>query len=293
METVDTFKASVGGVEREILVREPKAEEIKESAKVRSKAFFKAIQDGLMFSKDTMELIRKTALTPEKSKEMTDLYKELAEKEEILTKKRNLKLGGPDNSDENTMFRVAMRCLDIRNKLTDLNTPFAEAQQNSVEGMAENERLNYLLYATTVYKDSGERVFSSYEDFDKSTVRTSQNEEKYIIATRAMVIYQMKLLNDFQKGIDSNPENAFFKRFKFINEKGRFINKDGKLVNSAGEFLDEDGNLKDEQKPVIEKPAPFLDNDGNPIEDEEYKAELAKYEASIAGGLKEVSSAGS
>lgn len=278
---METFKAMINGQEKEILVREPKPAEIKEATKVRAKAFWKAMKDGLPLAKDAMELTQKTSWDSKKAEELNSLREELAKNEEILTKKRNLKMGDFSDKSEETMLRIAIKCVELRNKILNLNTIFAEAQQNTVEGYAENERLNYILYATTVYKDSGERVFSSYEDFDNSTVLMEENSDKYVIATMAFATYQMKVINEYQKSTDTNPENAFLKRFKFIDDKGRFINKEGKLVNSDGELLDSEGNSLSEKPIVPEKPIPFLDNNGNPIIDEEYKAELAKYEASL------------
>lgn len=280
---MDSFKTKINGVEKEILVREPKSDEIKEANKVRAKAYWKAMRDGLPLAKDAMELTQKISWNTKKSEKLNSLRKELLEKEEILTKKRNLKIGGPGDKSEETMFRIAMKCIDLRNEILELNTAFAEAQQNTVEGYAENERLNYVLFATTVYKDSGERVFSSYEDFDAATILTDENAEKYLVVRLAFMAYQNKVIGDYQKILDSNPENAFLKRFKFVNEEGQFINKEGKLVNSDGELLDKEGNLVSTAEIVPDKPIPFLDNNGSPILDKEYEEELAKYEKVIAG----------
>jgi len=281
---MESFKVMIGGVEKEVLVREPKASEIKEATKIRAKAYWKALQDKLPLANDAAKLLQESSWDEKKAAELRDLRAELAKNEDILTnpkKRESFKLGGPTDKSEGTMFRAAMRCIELRAKILSLNTVFAEAQQNTVEGYSENERLNYLLYATTVYKDSGERVFSSYEDFDASTVLTEENAEKYVVVTRAFLSYQMKVLGDYQKSTDTNPENAFFKRFNFIDKEGRFINKDGNPINSDGELLGEDGELLSKPKELI-KPVPFLDNEGNPILDEGYKEELAKYEAELA-----------
>ncbi len=269
---METFKTKLGGVEKEFLVRAPKAEEVKEANKVKSRGYWKAIKDGLPMANDAIKLAQQTAWTPEKVEEYVKLQKELNEAEKILTEKRNLKLGGPKDPNQETMFRVALKCFSLRNKLSELNSIFAEAQQNTVEGYSENERLNYILYATTVYKDTGERVFESFEDFDKSTISSEENSEKYIIATLAFAMYQQKLLKSYQTVVDGNPENAFLKRFKFINDEGEFIDKDGNLIDSSGEVVVDEVVTDDE-------PKPFLDNEGNPIEDEEYLKELADYKA--------------
>lgn len=272
---METFKAMFDGKEREFGVRSATSKDIKEANKIRSIAYWKAVKDGLPMANDAIKMSQKTSWTPEKAQEFRDLQKELAECEEILSKKRDLKLGGPSDKDPNTMFRVALKCFDLRNKVSELNMAFADAQQNTVEGYSENERLNYIVYATTVYKDSGERVFPSYDDFDNSTVLSEENSEKYMIATLAFAAYQSKLLEGYQKSVDSNPENTFLKRFKFINQNGEFIDKEGKLIDSNG------GSVTTEEPKLVE-PKPFLDNDGKPIEDEEYKKELEEYKASLA-----------
>lgn len=279
---METFKVSVGGQEKELYIRDAKAAEIKEANKVKSKAYWKAIKDGLPLANDAVKLAQQTSWTPEKIEEVRKLEKELADHEETLTKKRNLKLGGPLNKDENTMFRVALKCLGIRNRLVALKSLFAEAQENTVEGYAENERLNYILYATTVYKDSGERVFESFEDFENSTFLADNNAEKYQLIMAAFEAYKSRLQNSVQTILDMNPENTFFKRFKFINDNGDFIDKEGKPIDSNGDKVLE-------VLPKIEKPIPFLDDDGNPIEDEEYKAELLKYESALANTKHEPS----
>lgn len=272
---METFKALLNKQEKEFAVKTPSSKDIKEANKIRSIAYWKATKEGLPMANDAIKLSQKTSWTPEKAEEFKKLQLDLTECEEILSKKRDLKLGGPNDKDPNTMFRVALKCFDLRNKVSELNVAFAEAQQHTVEGYAENERLQYLVYATTVYKDSGERVFSSYDDFDNSVNLTEENAEKYMIATLAFAAYQSKLFESYQKSVDSNPENTFLKRFKFINEKGEFIDKEGRLVDSNGKLV-----VEEEVKLV--EPKPFLDNDGKPIEDEEYKKELEEYKARLA-----------
>lgn len=272
---METFKTMVNGQEKEILVRSPKASEIKDANKHKSRAYWKAVKDGLPMFGDAAKMTQQTSWTPEKIAEYSKIQVELEECENILAKKRDLKLGGPTDKSENTMFRVALKCFNLRNKLIRLNTELAEAQEHTVEGYAENERLNYMLYCSTVYKDSGERVFGSYEEFDNSTVLSDDNAEKNTLVNLAFVAYQTKLVDSVKNTIDNNPENVFFKRFKFINNDGQFVDNNGNLVDS-------NGNKVIDEKPKLDKPNPYLDNDGNPIEDEEYKAELEKYELALA-----------
>lgn len=273
MET-EAFKVKVGDKEVELILRSPKPEDVREADKIRSKAYTEAyLKDKMPLAVTAREEAMRRGIWDEtKQKELRDAQAELVKCEEILTKSRNLKLGGPGNMDPNTMFQIAIKTQDLRNKIIELRTLFADVEKNTVEGYSENERQNYLLYATTVYKDSGERFFSSFEDFKNSTVFTEENKEKCAVATLAYMQYQYRLIGDYQKNLNETPENKFLKRFKFVDDQGRFL-KEGKLVNMGGDPVNEDGiPLNKITKP--EPPKPFLDDNGNPILDEEYQREL-------------------
>lgn len=279
---METFKVKFNGNEIELFLRSPKSEDVREADKIKSIAYNDALYNQKMplASQAREEAIKRKIWNEDKQLELFNLEKELDESEKLLTKDRTLRLGGPGDDDPNTMFNIALKCQSLREKIAKLKTIFSEMESQTVEGYAENERLNYLIYATTVYKDSGKRFFESFDDFKNSTFYTEENAEKNTIALMAYAQYQIKLFGEFQKSVDNNPENKFLKRFKFVDEKGRFLNKDGKFVNLGGELVDENGELLN-NKIDEEEPKPYIDNDGNPIIDEEYKKELEEYKKRV------------
>jgi hypothetical protein len=275
---METFKVLVGGKEVELSLRNPKGEDVREADKIKSIAYNDALYNQKMplASQAREEAIKRKIWNEEKQLQLMNYEKELIESERLLTKDRTLKLGGPGNDDPNTMFNIALKCQELREKIARLKTIFSEMESKTVEGYSENERLNYLIYATTVYKDSGTRFFESFDDFKNATFYTEDNSEKNNVAIMAYAQYQLKLFGEYQKSADTNPENKFLKRFKFVDDKGRFLNKDGKLVNLSGQVVDEDGNLLN-IKVEEEEPKPYLDDEGKPILDEEYLKELEEY----------------
>ncbi len=274
-----SFQVTVGDKSVELMLRFPKASDIREADKIRSKAYHEAYLKEKMPLAITAreEAMRRGIWDEEKQKQLRDAQTELNKCEETLTKSRHLKIGGPGDMSPDTMFQIALKCQELRNRILDLRTVFADVERNTVEGYSENERQNYLIYALTVYKDSGERFFSSFDDFKNSTVSTEENQDKFTAATMAYMTYQARILGDYQKNLSDTPENKFLHRFKFVDDQGRFL-KEGKLVNVGGELVNEDGiPLSEVKKP--EPPKPFLDNEGKPILDEDYQKELAAYEA--------------
>lgn len=283
MKEMETFKATINGQEVELSIKPASPDDVMEAEKIRAKAFNQAfLVDKMPLAiKAREEAMKQGIWNEDKQKELSLAQTELIRLENVLNKDRNLKMGGPGIDDENTMFRIALKCQELRDKIINLRTVFADIEKNTAEGYAENERQNYILYATTVYKDSRKRFFDSFEDFKRATVFTEENKEKCAIATIAYYNYRANLLDDYQKNLGGTAENKFLKRFKFVDEKGRFLNKEGKFVNVGGELVNEDGVPLTQVTPP-EKPKPYLDDNGNPIIDEEYKKELEAYNKTIS-----------
>ena len=282
---IGKFKIKYQGREFDILVRDPKPSDIREADKARSRAHKEAflVEKLPLAITAREEAINRGLWNEDKQRKLLDAQTELIRCENLINKDRDLKLGGPGNTDENTMFRIALKCQDLRDQIINLRTIFAEVEKDTVERYSEDERFNYLLYATTVYKDSDKRFFDSFDDFKNAVVFTEENKEKCGVANLAYMHYQMKLIGNYDKSLDDTPDKKFLKRFKFIDEKGRFLNKEGRLVNLGGELVDEVGVAESDKKPV-EPPKPFLDDEGQPIIDDAYKAELDAFNE--ANGIK-------
>lgn len=287
----NTFSLTIKDKETEFMVRSPKAAELREADIIRSQYYNEGLKKGLMLAMKARDYAKQQNLwSDEKQAELNDAEKQLREYEYEIKTKRSLPLGAPGKL-EGTMFGLALEIMKLRTKIINLRTIFADMEANTVEGYAENARKNYLLYVTTVYSDTGERVFGSFDDFLNSLNLTEENVDKYTIAWAAYTCYQNGLLHAYNINVQDYPENQFLSRFKFLDDKGRLINKQGEFVNENGERVDENGLPINEQGHLIdinkreltkdgefdEEPKPFKDENGVPIIDDQYKKELETY----------------
>lgn len=287
----NTFSLNIKDKETEFMVRSPKSSELREADIIRAQYYNDGLKKGLMLAMKAREYAKQQNLwDDEKQKELNDAEKQLRDYEYEIKTKRSLPLGGPGKL-EGTMFGIALKIMVLRTKIINLRTIFADMESNTVEGHAENARKNYLLYVTTVYSDTGERVFESFDDFLNSLNLTEDNVDKYTIAWASYTCYQNALLNAYNINVKDYPENQFLSRFKFIDDKGRLLNKQGEFVNEFGAKVDDNGLLINDQGNLIdinkreltkdgefdEEPKPFKDENGDNIIDDQYKKELESY----------------
>ena len=144
------------------------------------------------------------------------------------------------------------RVMEIKDKIDVLRIHHLEMDSKTVEGISENERLQYLIYATMVYKDTGKRFFNSFAEFTTSKIDVSE--------AATAVLNKIYGLDKIEQ--DDPIEIKTMKRFGLMNEKGQFIkdghlvDEDGRRINDKGHYLDEDGNR-------VNKFGQRIDDDGN------------------------------
>lgn len=155
---------------------------------------------------------------------------------------------------------IALRMKELRNELMNIGGDLTRYYNNTVESVSDNERLNFFVYALTVYADTGKNYWKSYDEFklDESNVKSS--------AVDAFIKSFYGINNDSEKELY---ENAWLIRHKFmddelrlLDEKGRVINSNGHLINKDGLLINEAGQLVDEYDNLINENGDLLVEDG-------------------------------
>lgn len=266
------FKAFVEGTEKELMVRSPSLSDQKEATKVYNQSFSEALKAKAVVRAKLDDLLVEQGLWDGvKQAKFTELQAK------ILDGERKLAKGGISLSDAKD---IALDMKKTREDLRDLISVKTNLDTHTAEGQADNARFNYLVSACTVYSDSKQPYFKSYEDYNNKSA-----DPVAILAAQNLAGMLYGLDNDYEEKL---PENKFLKQYRFVDEKLRLINKEGKLVdeqgrlidengrfiNEKGEFVDKDGNLVNNEGDYIVEFSPFLDDEGKPVILEEKKKEI-------------------
>lgn len=258
-----TFKTIIDGKDREILVRSPSLQDQREATKVYNQSFSEALKAKAVVRAKLDDLLVDQGLWDGiKQAKFTELQSE------ILDGERKLAKGGISLIDAKDL---ALKMRKTREDLRELISVKTNLDTHTAEGQADNARFNYLVSACTVYNDTKEQYFKSYEDYNNRA-----SDPVAILAAQNLANMLYGLDDDYE---DKLPENKFLKQYKFVDSKLRLINKEGKLVdekgrlidengrfiNEQGQFIDKDGNLVDQSGDYIIEFSPFLDENGKPI----------------------------
>lgn len=259
-----TFKIEINGTEKEIAVKLPNAKQKKMSNILYAKSFKDYVESGL-FVRDSLEShMRTNGLWDDRKQQ---LYENL--QDTILKYESILNKGGIKKSEGR---QAAVDLIRARRTLTILLAERNRLDRMTAEGMADNDKFNYLISVCTVYNDTGTPVFKSLEDYEE---RAEEDVANQAATTLMALLYELE--EDFQQNL---PEQKFLRKYhyvdkdsRFINEAGELVNMDGKRVNEEGYLIGDDGNIIEEVAEEVE-PQPFLDDDGQPILDEEAQPAL-------------------
>lgn len=258
-----TFKAIIDSKEVEFLVRSPGLEDQKGGTKIYNQTFSDALKAKAVVRAKLDDLLREQGLW--------DNYKEAKFTElqsKILDGERKLAKGGISLTEAK---EIALGMRKTRDDLRDLISVKTNLDTHTAEGQADNARFNYLVSVCTVYNDTKQPYFSSYEDYNNKAA-----DPVAILAAQALASMLYGLEDNYEEKL---PENKFLKQYKFVDAKLRLVNKQGKLIdeqgrlidennrfiNEQGQFVDKDGNLVDQKGDYIVEFQPFLDDDGNPV----------------------------
>lgn len=243
----EPFKAKVGDVEHEFVIRKPTLHDIREADKVRNTAFADAILAKALVRPRLDDFLREQGLwNDEKQVKLTGIKEELFECERVLNRGGIRKSAGKE---------VALKMIRLRAEFNSLLSIRSQFDNNTAEGQADNARFNYLVSACLVYKDTGKPYFSSLEDY-----LTNIEDEVGQLGARQLGYIMYELDNNYQSKLT---EFKFLKEFKFVDDKLRLINKDGHLVDVDGKLINEDGYYVNEKEELVDRDGNRVDKDGN------------------------------
>lgn len=261
------------GKEVQIVVNSPSSKDVQEAAKVYNTAFTDALKSKSVVRARLDDLLIDQGLWDEKKQmKLEEIQKSLLDNERTLAK------GGISLQKAK---QVALEMKKLREEMRDLISVKTSLDSHTAEGQADNARFNYLVYACGIYKETNQKVYANYEDY-----QNRQNEMLAVEIAQTLANMLYGLDNDYEKNL---PENQFLKQYKFVDDSLRLINKDGHFVDQEGRLLDENGRYINDKGEYVDKYGhlvdkegdykvdfePFLDDKGNPVllEDKEDKEE--------------------
>lgn len=280
-----TFKVTIDGAEKEMLVRSPSLNDQREAQKIYNQAFTDAIKSKSVVRAKLDDLLQDQGLwNNEKQAKFSALQKELLEGEKRLAK------GG---FSLNEAKDLAIKMKTVREEIRDLISVRTSLDNHSAEGQADNARFNYLVSVCLVYNDTKQPYFNSMEEY-----LNRAGEEVALLGAQNLANMLYGLDNNYESNL---PENKFLKKYKFVDDKLRFVDKRGRLIDAEGRLIDEEGRFIDDNGNYIDKygnrvdadgeyvvePQPFLDDNGNPVLLEEEKKNEESPTASAADNSEE------
>jgi len=244
-------------------VTEPSTKDLQDADLLYTKEFHKALKEGAMLRVKLDEYLREQGLWSDKQEEQYQSLQKRVDDGEYKLQKGGIPLSQAKE--------VAIDMTRARREMLDLLRPRSELEDVTVEGIAENRRLQFLTVRNTYDANTHTLCFKTLDD-----LLNTENRKLGIAAVREFtnLLYSGILRSDSEL-----PENQFLKRWKFVDDKLRYIDRDGHLVNVRGERVDEKGRrINEGGEPVDEdgrvltddgvykvEGEPFLDDDGNPI----------------------------
>jgi hypothetical protein len=198
---------------------------IAEAKKVHTKAFADNVKAGALFRQGLMIHMKEQGLWSEtKEAEYHAYLKKIADLEHKLSS------GGLKISEGR---KLAIELSEARADFRDLMAQRTSMDSNTVEGLADQARFDFLLVKSVYSYDTQKPVFASVDEYLE---KGSEPLSEAIARKFANYVY----------GVDENYdrdriENKFLRRFKMIDDNGRYIDKEGNFVDVDGNRVDAEG----------------------------------------------------
>lgn len=174
---------------------------------------------------------------------------------DIETLLGQLKKGGKKVSEGRDL---AIKVMDKRRELFQINKKRQTLDDVTLESFAETEKVDYLIYISTVYADSGKNYWDSFED-----MKNDKLSEAYKKASQ----YSMQMIYDFDPDFEKNlPENKWLKKYGYVDENLNYVDrKTGERVDKTGRPIAEvEADIKRQidniQGDIVEE-TPFIDDE--------------------------------
>jgi len=219
-----TFDVDVNGETIKLKIKNPSADDIRESRKIYNKTFKEVLDSGAMLKAKLDSYLEEQGIW---GSDVQNKYSTL--KQQVDNKVEVLQKGGITKLQAR---KIALEIIELRDKMTELLSVRAELAGNTAEGQANDAKFTYLVYACLVYDNTDKRYFKSYDDFLENGGIIA-NKASELLASRMFPIFGLNI-------IDMLPERQFLKKYNFIDENGNLINESGELVDKNMNKIDVD-----------------------------------------------------
>lgn len=235
----------------DLAVVRPSRKDIQNANIESGRAFSEAVRNGFILNVKIDDILRSQDLwNDEKEKEKKQLEADLN------NGKKKLAAGGIKLSEAR---KIAIDMMKKRQQLRELLSVRTDLEGRTAEGQAENAKLNYLVYACTVYNDSGDRYYKSLDDY---YVDAGSD-----VGTEA-ALNLMSLLSGIDLDLeDKTPELKFLRKNKLVDSKDRLVDSKGRLIDLEGRLINEDGYYVNEDGELVDVYGNKVDNEGNLLVD--------------------------
>lgn len=259
------FEVEVGGKKIKLVAKRPDAAIRQQADMVWSKAWGEYAQKGVLLETKLRDVVRAQGVWDDaKEQRLKEIDDRIAANEAKLP-----------NAD-GKVRQKGLRLSDVREAAIQMRIDRAERvllltevtrlRNNTAEGLAENDRFNYLVANCIVDSETGKKPhFKSVEDY-----KARGNDADAIAAATAFAALYYDHDPDFDKKL---PENQFLLKYKMVDESLALINKDGHLVDTKGRLVDKNGHLINEAGEFIDEAGNRIDDAGLPVTGEEFGLE--------------------
>lgn len=218
------FEVTGGDGEKiKLAIKRPTQDLINEADLEYNVKISNCIKRGVMTRAEAESLMREKGIwTEEDEKQLRKM------REEARNLEKKLALKGL-SKEKGTKYSKQLR--EKRSQMLGLINKRNSYSQYTAESLAESTRDQYLTYACTVYADTEENYFESFEDFCNRV-----NEPAAILAYQQAIYF----FNNIDENIEmSRAENRYMVDNKMMDEDGYFLNEEGKRVDSGGRRINE------------------------------------------------------
>ena len=212
-----------------LCVREPLEEDIEEANRV----YASKVGQLMRLPKDKRPILREKVeeylrdegiWTDEDENRVLELSQEI---DDLLKK---LRKGGMKMSEGR---QICVKILDKRREITDIQTKRRSFDEATLENMAESERIDYLVWACTLYSDTGDPYWETLED-----MKYDKQNDVYEQGVRYIYSTLFGIEEDFEQNL---PESKWLKKYSFLDDNMRFVDR------KTGKYVDRDGNPIEDQ----------------------------------------------
>lgn len=241
-----------------------------ESSEQYAKAFNIGLSKGMLLHEELRKIYESRGLldTTADDKKLKELRKEIKDLEIELRKGRI----GDRRMTKDEGRALALKIRVKRGELSSISGRHMDLFSNSVENYADNERSKYLIFACTVYADTGDRFWPTVQHF----IDEKNNE----LATDVIQAFV-----NVSAGRDGDPsaalyENQWLHRMGFMNDKYELVRADGKAVDEEGRLINSDGRFVDENGDYVDIYGNPIDKEGNLLVEDTWEVKANSKEAS-------------